>query len=126
MDRDEEVAARIVRDREALFERHEAIVVARHHDAQPRSRSWRSDALADVEHELLLDEPARTARPVVLAAVPGIDHDRVEALRRNLGSSARTANDGRPDDDPRHQCSDEIDSFHSEPPVGEVTTKFAV
>jgi len=93
VDRDEKVAASVVRDREALFERHESVVVPRHHDAQIALAQSSRDTFPDIEDELLLEETARTTRAVVFAAVAGVEHDGVEALLQ-LRLVASCASDG--------------------------------
>ena len=71
----------------ALLERHEDVALARHHHAQAGAAQPRGQPARHVEHEILLEQAARAARALVLAAVARVDHDRVEAVE--IGGVAR-------------------------------------
>ena len=99
---DEQVRLVVVGDRRALVVRHDAVVVAReeHPDAKP-GVEHAPQSPGHVQHQVLFEHAARAPCALLVAAMPGIDHDGRDARRLRGSRPGASGPPGRPAAEPR-------------------------
>src|SRR5208283_5416893 len=75
VDGEEELAARLIGHGRSLLETYGVVRVACHHHLKAVVTQARCEAARHIEHDVLFEEAVRSTGSLIVATVPGVDHD---------------------------------------------------